>query len=203
MFSFFSPHYRRQYQQLTAFGQSGYTVHHLLYRLLVLPIRMPPLSERREDIALLANHFCVEVCQKHALPSLSLSMETLCAVEAAEWSGNVRELSHAIEAAAIRAAAEGAQQIERWHLFPQMEAPSPRENSPARVQPLDLETYKQMSFQEATQRFQAQLLHAVLQDTGWNVAEAATRLSLAKSYVYKLIHALGLSRNREGAGSNR
>src|SRR5262249_37010484 len=84
------------------------TEHHfredLFYRLQVLPIRMPSLAERREDIALLADFFCAQACDRHRLPRLNLSPNAVHAAESAEWPGNVRQLENAIEAAVIRAA---------------------------------------------------------------------------------------------------
>jgi transcriptional regulator with GAF, ATPase, and Fis domain len=168
----------------------------LFYRLQVLPIRIPALAERREDVALLAEHFCEAACKTHGLPYLRLSVEAVCAAEAAEWSGNARELAHAVEAAAIRAAAEGVTQVERRHLFPFDAAEvGPEDESPPSA--LAIAPYKDLTFQEATRRFQAELLRAALEETGWNVTEAATRLDLARSHAYKLVRALGLTRQRD------
>jgi Nif-specific regulatory protein len=50
------------------------------------------------------------------------------------------------------------------------------------------------TFQEATRRFQSSLLERTLDETGWNVTEAARRLDLARSHVYNLIHAFGFQR---------
>ena len=174
----------------------------LFYRLQVLPIRLPALAERREDIPLLADHFCVLAATAHGLPRLRLSPDATCATEAAEWNGNARELAHAVEAAVIRAAAGGVPQIERSHLFPEAE---PRaEGGPPGAIALDIAPYRRLSFQEATRCFQAELLRTTLEETGWNVTEAATRLDLARSHAYKLVRAFGLARRREpgelGAG---
>ena len=81
----------------------------LFFRLQVLPIRMPSLAERREDIAELAAYFCAARLRapRSAAPR-AVARRAARAVEAAEWPGNVRQLAHAIEAAVIRAAGEGA-----------------------------------------------------------------------------------------------
>ena len=152
----------------------------LFYRLQVLPIRMPSLGERREDIRELAAFFCVEACRRHGLPALELSRNALRAAESAAWPGNIRQLGHAVEAAAIRAAGEGAQQIERTHLFPE---------APAEPQAASAAT-----FQEATRTFHKTLLSATLAETDWNVVEAAQRLDLSRAHIYNLIRALGLER---------
>lgn len=156
----------------------------LFYRLAVLPIRMPSMAERRSDIPELARHFCARACERDGLPRLDFSGAALRTVEAQEWPGNLRQLENAIEAGAIRAAGLGATQIERQHLFPEEET---------REAPDDEAT----TFQEATRRFQTELLRKTLEETGWNVSEAARRLDVARSHVYKLISALGLERKRE------
>jgi Nif-specific regulatory protein len=165
----------------------------LLYRLQVLPIPIPGLSERREDVTIMAEHFCETACKTHGLSSLYLGVDALHAIEAAEWNGNARELAHAVEAAVIRAAGEGCSQVERTHVFPFDVAVA---SSPGAVQaPLArLAPYRGLSFQEATRRFQADLLHIELDENGWNVTEAATKLDLARSHTYKLVRAFGLSR---------
>ncbi len=154
----------------------------LFFRLQVLPIRMPSLCERREDIAELAAYFCMRACEEHNLPQLELSPAVLRAIEAAEWPGNVRQLCHAIHAAAIRAAGEGTEQIETAHVFADA---APGQTSAATL-----------SFQEATRQFQATLVRQTLDETQWNIVETARRLDLARSHVYNLIKAFGLERRR-------
>jgi Nif-specific regulatory protein len=152
----------------------------LLYRLQVLPVRVPALAQRRDDVPLLAKFFCDEACRRHGLGDLELSHAALRAVESAEWPGNVRQLAHAIEAAAIRAAGARATRIERQHLF--------SEPSSSAAVPEDL------TFQEATRRFQAGFVRDALEEANWNVADVAERLDLARSHVYNLIKAFGLER---------
>ena len=93
----------------------------LFYRLQVLPVRLPSLGERNEDVVELARSFCAEASRRHGLRKLALSPGVQRAVEAAEWPGNVRQLAHAIEAAVIRAAAEETPMLERQHIFPSTE----------------------------------------------------------------------------------
>jgi Nif-specific regulatory protein len=156
----------------------------LLYRIQVLPIRMPTLAERREDVSTLASFFCTRACERYRLPRLELSPNALRAAESTEWPGNVRELAHAVEAAVIRAAGQHAAQVERTHLFP---------NGPASaaIGPAD-----GLTFQAATRAFQADLLRQALEDNTWNVVETAKRLDLARSHVYNLIRAFGLERDK-------
>jgi Nif-specific regulatory protein len=155
----------------------------LLYRLEVLPLRVPSLAERRGDIADLARFFCARVCDRHGLPKLDLSRSAIRAAEAADWPGNVRQLAHAVEAAVIRAAGERAATIEVAHLFPQ-------DSNRASDGPAE----EELSFQERTRRFQARVLHDMLEAEDWNVARAAERLDLGRSHIYALIRAYNLKR---------
>jgi Nif-specific regulatory protein len=152
----------------------------LYYRLLVLPIRVPSLAERRDDIPLLAERFVQAAADRYRLPVLGLSPGAIRAIQVAEWAGNVRELEHAMQAALIRATGQAAQQIERVHVFP---------DTPAGARPEQVET-----FQDATRRFQANLVRQALEDSGWNVIEASRRLDIARSHLYTLIRAFGLER---------
>jgi Nif-specific regulatory protein len=153
----------------------------LFYRLQVLPIRMPALIERREDLPVLAEHLLSDACRRHGLPPLRLSQAGLRAIQAGEWPGNVRELEHAIEAAAIRAAGEGAEAVEPRHLFPT----AARSSEPG----------GELDFREATRWFQRELLERTLRECEWNVTDVARRLGLARSHVYNLIRAFELGRD--------
>jgi DNA-binding NtrC family response regulator len=69
----------------------------LYYRLNVIPILLPPLRERREDIALLARHFLLKSCKEMNRPLMSISLAAMQALEAYDWPGNVREMENVIE----------------------------------------------------------------------------------------------------------
>jgi len=73
----------------------------LFYRLSVVPIRLPPLRERREDIALLANHFLRKYNQKLKKEVKGISEGAMKALVNYEWPGNVRELENSIERAVL------------------------------------------------------------------------------------------------------
>jgi transcriptional regulator with GAF, ATPase, and Fis domain len=73
----------------------------LYYRLAVFPIDLPPLRERREDIALLAGHFLRGFCEEAEVGMKLLTPATLRVLEQRRWNGNVRELQHVLERAFI------------------------------------------------------------------------------------------------------
>ncbi|HDL65124.1 MAG TPA: sigma-54-dependent Fis family transcriptional regulator [Proteobacteria bacterium] len=69
----------------------------LYYRISVIPIKLPPLRDRRADIPLLVNHFLVDTCRRHGIPQKTIEMELVDAMVMAPWKGNVRELENYIE----------------------------------------------------------------------------------------------------------
>jgi Nif-specific regulatory protein len=163
----------------------------LLFRLNVVSIRVPALSERRGDLPMLAIYFCDKAIKAHDLPRVELSPDALRSIAAAEWRGNVRQLENAVVSAAIRASGQGLAQIQSSHLFKEgtdgangagSEAPEP--------------TSEHGTFQEETRHFQKQLLERALKAADWNVATAARRLDITRGHVYALIKQLGLNRER-------
>jgi Nif-specific regulatory protein len=153
----------------------------LFYRLQVLPVRLPTLAERRVDIVPLARAAVDEVCQRHALRPLMLSIEAEHALMNAKWPGNVRQLSNIVEAGSIRAAGSGESTILPHHLFPQNE----NEGIPD----------EKAIFQDATRRFQKDFVAKTLIESEWNVSEAARRLGVSRGHVYNLMKALGVERD--------
>lgn len=73
----------------------------LFYRLHVVPLTMPPLRERREDIPLLAELFLTRACARYGLTAPHVSSEALRLLLQHDWPGNVRELAHVVEGAAV------------------------------------------------------------------------------------------------------
>lgn len=152
----------------------------LFYRLQIVSFRVPSIRERPEDLPLLAVHFCERAQQQHKLGTLTLSPGAVRALGSTEWPGNIRELSHTIEAAAIRAASRGLHQIGAEHLFP---------SSSGATQGTELRT-----FQEETRRFQTDLVRRALDASEWNVSATARQLDLTRAHLYNLIKAFGIGR---------
>jgi Nif-specific regulatory protein len=153
----------------------------LYYRLQVISIRLPSLSERSQDLPLLAQHFCERARRTHRLAAVELSPMALRLIQSSEWNGNMRELANVVERATIRCAARGLLRIEATDLG--LDAGGARESASAGT------------FQAETRRFQAGLVARVLDATDWNVSEAARRLDLTRTHLYNLIKSFGLTRS--------
>ncbi|AKF03446.1 sigma-54-dependent Fis family transcriptional regulator [Sandaracinus amylolyticus] len=151
----------------------------LFYRLSVMPVDVPALSARSDDIAPLASHFCERAAERHGLGRIAMTRDALSACEAHDWPGNVRQLAHAIEAGVIRAAGSGRQSVHASDVFP-----SSRDSAVAET------------LGEATRAFQARYIRDVLTSVDWNVSEAARRLDIARSHLYTLIRTHDIRRER-------
>ncbi len=81
--------------------QDGRFREDLFYRLHVVPVRVPPLRERPDDVPLLAEHFLAQVAERTSAPRRTIAPRTLRALMAQPWPGNVRQLEHAITNAAV------------------------------------------------------------------------------------------------------
>ncbi|MCP4446536.1 MAG: GAF domain-containing protein, partial [Myxococcales bacterium] len=74
----------------------------LYYRLMVFPVRLPPLRERREDIPLLASHFLARYCKEYGRNLLGFAQETTDALSSHPWPGNIRELENEVQRLVIQ-----------------------------------------------------------------------------------------------------
>jgi two-component system response regulator HydG len=149
----------------------------LYYRLNVFELVIPPLRERTEDIALLAQHFVREFSRKHQLAVEGVADDARQVLEAHTWPGNVRELRNVIERAVI--VARGGS-IERRHLPPYFQALTPGAE-PTLTLPAGT------TLAEAERRLILQTLERV----GDNKAEAARQLGLDVKTIRNKLHGYG------------
>jgi Nif-specific regulatory protein len=161
----------------------------LYFRLEAMPILVPSLAERRDDIGPLVRHFCDQTVDAFKLPCVQPSEGALRAAEAAEWPGNIRQLSNAVQRGVVAAASEGLLRMELRHLFPES---GPDHAASAEPDPGIVHA----TYQDATRAFQTDFLRRALESANWNVTEVAARLDLTRAHVYNLIKAFGLARSR-------
>jgi len=154
----------------------------LFYRLSVVVIDLPPLRVRREDIPLLVTHFVTIYAEKSGRPVREIAPETMMVLKTYAWPGNVRELENTLEQAM---------------LFSDGEMITPGD-LPLHIAPLtsesgDVETYDDISFRKARERFEREYLEMMLARTGGNVAEAARRAGLNRQHFYQKMKRYGIS----------
>ena len=158
----------------------------LYYRLNVLPVRVPPLRERPEDIGPIAESIVAGLGKAHDRP-VALSRAARVALAEGAWPGNVRQLENALQRGWAVALSEGAGVIEPRHLFPERAA----------------EADTPVTYEDALRRFQARFLDEALREVGWNVSETARRIGLARSHLNDLIKAHGLTRDGAARAGKR
>jgi len=149
----------------------------LFYRLNVVQINMPSLRERKEDIALLAEHFLAVFKQDTGLTDLTFSKAALKKITEHDWPGNIRELQNAVE----RAVVMGNGKIIRPEDLPivALKATSP-------------EIPPNLSLKAAVDQFKTDFIIANLRQTGGNRSQAAKRMNIQRTYLSRLISQYGI-----------
>ena len=159
----------------------------LFHRLSVIPIHVPPLRNRKEDIPDLAQYFLNDLTQKDiSFSGKSFSDEALSALLNYEWSGNVRELSNVVERLAILSdlACISAGDVERL-----VRKKTPEKESGSSINFDNFETYH--DFKEFTE---AEFIESKLEQFDWNISHTAEKLGLQRSHLYQKIKKFGLER---------
>jgi two-component system, NtrC family, nitrogen regulation response regulator NtrX len=157
--------------------QQGAFREDLFYRLAGMPIRLPALRERPEDIGPLAVHFLQQFCSRNRRKPLQLEDEVLAQLSAHSWPGNARELKNTVERLAILAAGQ---------TISSADLPVELRESP--VQP-SAEPLK-----EVRHRAERDSLISALEKHQWNVSSAAESLRLERTHLHKRMKALGIQR---------
>jgi transcriptional regulator with GAF, ATPase, and Fis domain len=167
----------------------------LYFRIAAVPIAIPPLRERDNDVLLLAEYFLERYRREFSKPQLKLSDEAKARLETYSWPGNVRELQNAIERAAILADSDaiGAEALQ---------LPGPRPTAaemPAGLLPADSRdsTFSwEGTLDEVSARALAHVerfkIESVLRECKWNKTRAAERLGISAKTLLTKMRALGL-----------
>ncbi len=155
----------------------------LYFRLNVVPIHVPPLRERRDDIPMLVRHFTEKALGEQRLPPRHFTDEAVSHLERMDWPGNVRELRNTVERLLIlaRGSEVSASDVERLVGGPQGGA-------------LSSEILSAPTYAEFKERAERAYVLARLRDHDWNVSETARALEMPRSNLYKKIEKYGLVR---------
>jgi two-component system nitrogen regulation response regulator NtrX len=149
----------------------------LYYRLSVVPIRVPALRERPQDILPLAEYFLEDFCTRNNFKSRTLDPAVLPLLESYGWPGNARELRNVIERMAILSPGERLT----------------KDSIPVEIR-VQRESGPKSSVQEARESAEREHILRALEEAKWNVSGAARALGMERTNLHKRIRALGLSR---------
>jgi two-component system nitrogen regulation response regulator NtrX len=157
----------------------------LFHRLNVIPIAVPPLRERLEDVPALVEHFVQTLSASSGVAARGFTQEAIRALQRRSWPGNVRELRNAVERLLILAPGKQVTAADIERLLPGAEG----EAAEASAEAPRPDTFE--NFKEDTER--AFLLRK-LRAHGWNVAETARALDMPRSNLYKKMERYRLTR---------
>jgi DNA-binding NtrC family response regulator len=173
-------------RELGKLSQSGRFRADLFYRLNVVPLYIPPLRDRREDIALLLNHFLRVKAEEHSVPAKVLSPDLIEFLISYSWPGNVRELENLIERLTILSPNETiALQDLPEGMYYRDQTSSLRDEVLKGTLPLS----------EAVDGFERELILKALQKTGFNQTKAAGLLGTSRRILRYRMEKLKISEN--------
>jgi len=162
----------------------------LYHRLSVILIHVPPLSERKDDIALLTQNFIDEICNDYGMPPKKISEAALDALKALPWTGNIRELRNMVERLIILSDKTITDNDVR--AFANPSAPAHEGNGSASSSQTDFNQFK--NFQEYKDYAEREYIKFKLEKNNWNVSKTADDIDIQRSHLYSNIEKYGLKR---------
>jgi transcriptional regulator with GAF, ATPase, and Fis domain len=163
----------------------------LFYRLCVVPMALPPLRERREDVAPLVGHFLEKIAKETGKEFLRVSDGALECLLNHHWPGNVRELINALQFAAVRA---GGEVLQPEHLPPEVRFRPPASHPPVTPRPAGPAVMPTAVPFPPTPRGQRvkltmTMVEQALEETGGNKVRAAKLLGVGRATLYRFLDA--------------
>ncbi len=165
----------------------------LYHRINVIPLIVPALRERREDIPLLATHFLKELARENDAPAKTFSPQALELLAAQPWPGNVRELKNFVWRLAILTAGPRSSRLADLPFTAQ--GLTPEESGEGEF----IDPFLQVpSFREARALFEKQFLRRKLEECRGNVSLLAEKIGLERSHLYRKLKTYGLEPKKDG-----
>ncbi|ALG71549.1 ATPase AAA [Azospirillum thiophilum] len=165
----------------------------LFYRLSVVPIRVPSLAERREDIPVLARHFMQRSAEASGLPVREFGEDAMAALQAYDWPGNVRQLRNVVDWLLIMAHGDPKEPIRADTLPPEIGAITPtvlKWDKGGEIMGLPL--------REAREVFEREYLLAQVTRFGGNISRTASFVGMERSALHRKLKSLGVHGSEKG-----
>ena len=162
----------------------------LFYRLNVVPVAVPSLSERRDDIPMLADHFFTRYAADHGVPPPAISSEAIAALQAYDWPGNVRQFRNVVERTVILAPRERLARIDLDMLPTEIVSGENGGNGgPAALMAVPL--------REARENFEREYLKVQIRRFSGNISKTAAFIGMERSALHRKLKLLGMVGGRE------
>ena len=164
----------------------------LFYRLNVVPIEIPPLSDRREDIPALAEHFFTRYAREQGLQPPRITPEAMAALQAYDWPGNVRQFRNVIERTVILAPREDFDEIAPGMLPEELTGGSSDSGT-------GMSNLMGVPLREARENFEREYLRIQIRRFSGNISKTAGFIGMERSALHRKLKLLGMSeRNEQG-----
>jgi two-component system, NtrC family, nitrogen regulation response regulator NtrX len=167
----------------------------LYYRLAVVPLKVPALRERREDVPALAQHFMLRSAENAGMQPRELSIDTLAALQAYDWPGNARQLRNLIDWLLIMAPGSAADPVRADMLPPEIGA-----NAPALLNIDPTADIMGLPLREARDLFETQYLQAQLVRFAGNISRTAQFVGMERSALHRKLKQLGVNSDEKVSG---
>jgi two-component system nitrogen regulation response regulator NtrX len=161
----------------------------LYHRLSVILIHVPPLTDRKDDIALLTQSFLDEICNDYGMPVKKISEAALEALKALPWTGNIRELRNMVERLIILSDKTITDADVKAFANPSSPAVATSGNTSPQT---DFDQFT--NFQEYKDFAEREYIKFKLEKNNWNVSKTADDIDIQRSHLYSKIEKFGLKR---------
>ncbi len=171
--------------------QSGNFREDLYFRLSIVPVQIPPLRHRKDDIRLLTSHFVEQFNQRFQKTVAQPSPEVMQRLMSYDWPGNVRELRNAIERAMVLSRND---ELHKEHLFYHLQVPGSMnsgEVGESQSEAIDASIFN-LPLTDAKQAFEKAYVEKLLVETQGNIAELARRCGRYRADIYRLFEKYGI-----------
>jgi two-component system nitrogen regulation response regulator NtrX len=165
----------------------------LFYRLNVVPVRLPAVRERREDIPELVNHFLARFAAERRMSAPSISADAMAALQANDWPGNVRQLRNIIERTIILAPGDRVACIDLDLLPPEI-----LDNQSSIGASSTTMAIMGSPLREARESFEREYLKIQIRRFSGNISRTASFIGMERSALHRKLKALGIGDKREG-----
>ncbi|MCL6251090.1 sigma-54 dependent transcriptional regulator [Altererythrobacter sp. KTW20L] len=167
----------------------------LFYRLNVVPIAIPSLADRRDDIPALADHFFTRHAREQGLRPPTVSPEALAAMQAYDWPGNVRQLRNVVERTVILAPREKFERIDPDMLPPEVVG-GPSDSGGG------ISALMGVPLREARESFEREYLRIQIRRFSGNISKTAGFIGMERSALHRKLKILGMGERKEDADSD-
>ena len=175
--------------------ETGRVREDLYHRLNVVPIMVPPLSARRDDIPLLIDYFMERLTTSGGMARREIAADVIAALQAYEWPGNVRQLRNVVERMLIMAAEDVLEQIGADMLPSEINA-----SGAALLRAGQGEAIMSVPLREAREAFEKEYLQAQITRFGGNISRTASFVGMERSALHRKLKSLGLQTGVRRAG---